>query len=71
MPRFQCEFCPTRHAKDEMIKDGIEKFQALGAILHGKKSRFRKGKIRVLHHAAGVIDAPKPCHFHVITVFRR
>ncbi|UZE92123.1 MAG: DUF4258 domain-containing protein [Methanosarcinales archaeon] len=67
---MQCEFQPSKHAKDQMVLRGISKREVLNCILKGAK-RLQEKKIVGIFGKLEVVFQKRPCHYYIITTYWR
>jgi hypothetical protein len=67
---MECEFRPSKHAKDQMVLRGISKREIMDAVLKGAK-RLQGEKIVGIYGKIEVVFLKKPCHYFVITAYWR
>ncbi len=67
---MECEFQPSKHAKDQMILRGISKKEIIDCILKGAK-RLQEKKIIGVLGKLEVVFLKKPCHYFIITAYWR
>ncbi len=61
---------PSRHAEYQMIERGISVKEMFETINKGVK-RFVGRKILALYKKIEIVYKSKPCHYFVITTYRR
>ncbi len=67
---MQCEFQPSKHAKDQMVIRGISQKEIMDCIQKGAK-KLQGKKILGVFGKLEVVFLMKPCHYFVITAYWR
>lgn len=66
----KCRLMPSRHAEYQMIERGISVKEMLETLNKGVKRLVSK-KILALHKKIEVVYKSKPCHYFIITAYRK